>query len=376
MFIDAPGTGFGRIGGKDKEKAFYATDPDARAFTDFIAQFLGRFQRYNSPKFLFGESYGTTRSAIVASMLAEDKSIDLNGVILLSQILNYDNTIDRPRANPGMDLPYMLALPSFAATAWYHKKLPSQPTGDLPSFLHQVEQFAMTDYADALRQGNALPEDRFTAIVQKLHAFTGLPEDYIRRADLRIDGGEFEKTLLQADGQDTGRLDSRFAGYSLNPLSETPDYDPMDSALSSAYISAFNDYVRDVLHYGGDTPTGPYLDYKVSSGGFRHWSFSHAQPEMSSSKRDLPNVLPDLASAMMQNPRLKVQLNQGYFDLGTPYFEGIYEMNHLPIPRRLTGNVEIHQYMSGHMVYTHAPALKELHDNVARFIGENAAPAQ
>ncbi|GEN61100.1 S10 family peptidase [Acetobacter nitrogenifigens] len=370
VFIDAPGTGFGRLGGKDKEKAFYGTDPDARAFTDFIAQFLGRYNRYNSPKFLFGESYGTTRSAIVANMLAQDKSIDLNGVMLLSQILNYDNTIDRPQANPGMDLPYILALPSFAATAWYHKKLSPMPA-DLPTFLKEVEHFATGDYTSALQQGTALPEAAFNTIAEKLHGYTGLPVDYIKRANLRVNGGEFEKTLLGADDSDTGRLDSRFSGYAIDPLSQTPSYDPMGSALGSAYLSAFNDYARTTLHYGGDDPTGPYQEYKPSAHSISIWSFHHEQPDMPSSKRGVPNVLPDLAMAMKTNPSLKVQLNQGYFDLGTPYFEGVYEMSHLPIPRALAGNIEIHQYMSGHMVYTHAPALKELHDNAAAFIRRN-----
>ncbi len=370
VFIDAPGTGFGRLGGKDKDKAFYGTDPDARAFTDFIAQFLGRYKRYNSPKFLFGESYGTTRSGIVANMLAEDKSIDLNGVMLLSQILNYDNTIDRPAANPGMDMPYVLALPSFAATAWYHKKLSPMPS-DLPAFLREVEHFALNDYNSALQQGTALPEAKFNEIADKLHQYTGLPVDYLRHANLRVDGGEFEKTLLGEDGIDTGRLDSRFSGFSIDPLSQHPYYDPMGSALGSAYLSAFNDYAREVLHYGGDTATGPYEEYKPSAHSIGKWDFHHEQPGMPSSKRGVPNVLPDLADAMKQNPALKVQLNQGYFDLGTPYFEGVYEMNHLPIPRKLAGNIEIHQYMSGHMVYTHAPALKELHDNAAAFIRAN-----
>lgn len=368
VFIDAPGTGFGRVMGKDRDKAFYGTDPDAEAFTSFIAQFLARHGRYNSPKYLFGESYGTTRSAIVANNLATEKGIDLNGVILLSQILDYANSIDRPQTNPSMDQPYVLALPSFAATAWYHHKLPQQPA-DLKTFLHEVEHFALTDYTSALQDGTAITDEKLEQTAQKLHQYTGLPVDYIKRANLRVNGGEFEKTLLGADGIDTGRLDSRFSGPSMDPLGQRPEYDPQSAAMESAYIAAFNDYAHNVLHFGIDPSFGDgYEEYKPSARSIGHWSFLHQQPDQRGQARGEPNVLPDLAAAMKANPALQVQLNQGYFDLGTPYFEGVYEMRHLPIPRDLAKNVEIRQYESGHMVYAHLPALKELHDNAAQFI--------
>ncbi|MGI4746730.1 MAG: S10 family peptidase [Janthinobacterium lividum] len=368
VFIDAPGTGFGRIAGKDKEKAFYGTDPDAYAFTSFIAQFLGRFGRYNSPKYLFGESYGTTRSAILAHELQEEKSIDLNGVMLLSQILNYDNSIDSPQFNPSFDQPYMLALPSFAATAFYHHKLDTQPP-DLRKFLDEVEHFALTDYNGALQQGTALPDAERDRIAQKIHDYTGLPVDYIKKANLRINGGEFEQTLLGKDEMDTGRLDSRFSGPAMDPLAQRPDYDPQSAAMSAAYIAAFNDYSRKVLHYGDGGPADDgWMDYKQSANNIRDWSFTHQPPGAPRPVRGVPNVLPDLAAAMKYNPKLKVQLNQGYFDLGTPFFEGVYEMRHLPIPKSLAGNVEINQYQSGHMVYAHQDALKLLHDNAADFI--------
>ncbi len=368
VFVDAPGTGFGRIEGKDKEAAFYGTDPDAYAFSSFIAQFLGRYGRFNSPKYLFGESYGTTRSAIVAEMLQHEMGIDLNGVMLLSQILDYDNSIDGPQNNPSVDQPYVLALPSFAATAFYHHKLPTQPP-DLRAFLDQVEHFALTDYTAALQQGTALPDADRDRIAGRLHDYTGLPVDYIRKADLRVNGGEFEQTLLGASGLDTGRLDSRFSGPAMDPLAERPDYDPQGAAMSSAYLSAFNDYARRVLHYGDGGPTGEnWAEYRQSANNIREWSFTHQPPGAERPVRGVPNVLPDLAAAMKYNPKLKVQLNQGYFDLGTPYFEGVYEMRHLPIPRSLAGNVEIRQYQSGHMVYAHEDSLRQLHDNAADFI--------
>ena len=368
VFIDAPGTGFGRLVGKDKEKAFYGTDPDAAAFTDFIAQFLTRFSRFNSPKYLFGESYGTTRSAIIANQLASAKGIDLNGVMLLSQILDYDNSIDSVKSNPSVDQPYILALPSFAATAWYHHKLPGQPK-DLKALVAEVEHFALTDYASALQDGTSISNEKLEQTAQELHQYTGLPVEYLKKADLRVSGGEFAKTLLGDDGMDTGRLDSRFSGPSIDPLGQTPDYDPQFAAMQSAYVSTFNDYARNTLHYGTNPAFGDgYQEYKVSANSIGKWAFVHKQPGSSRPAKGAPNVLPDLASAMKQNPGLKVMLNQGYYDLGTPFFEGIYEMQHLPIPHKLASNIEIHQYESGHMVYAHAPALAELHNNVVSFI--------
>lgn len=368
VFIDAPGTGFGRIMGKDREKAFYGTDPDAAAFTDFIAQFLARHNRFNSPKYLFGESYGTTRSAIVANALASEKGIDLNGVILLSQILNYGNSIDRPQLNPGNDQPYVLALPSFAATAWYHNRLPDRPA-DLKAFLAEVEHFALTEYTAALQDGTSITDERLKATAERLHRYTGLPVPYIIKANLRVNGGEFEKTLLGDEGRDTGRLDSRFSGPSMDPLAQRPSYDPQSAAMESAYVAAFNDYARQTLHYGADPSFNDgYMEYRVSAHSIGKWSFLHKQPDQRGPARGEPNVLPDLAAAMKANPALQVMLNQGYYDLGTPYFEGVYEMRHLPIPRALAKNVEIRQYASGHMVYAHLPALHEMHDNVAQFI--------
>jgi carboxypeptidase C (cathepsin A) len=203
VFIDAPGTGFSRIAGKDKEKAFYGVDPDAYAFAEFISQFLTKYGRWNSPKFLFGESYGTPRSAVLVNQLEAERSIDFNGVILLSQILNFDLSPDRPTGNPGVDLPYQTVLPTYAATAWYHKKLP-QAHENLEAFLAEVEQFAMGDYGRALAGGSDLKPAERSAIAEKLHQYTGLPVDYILKADLRIDGGEFRQTLFRTRSRPLG----------------------------------------------------------------------------------------------------------------------------------------------------------------------------
>ncbi|HEY3786908.1 MAG TPA: hypothetical protein VGL55_16660 [Steroidobacteraceae bacterium] len=371
VFIDAPGTGFSRIAGKDKEKAFYGVDPDAYAFSQFISQFLSKYGRWNSPKYLFGESYGTPRSAVVANYLESDRSIDLNGVILLSQILNFDLSPDGPTSNPGIDLPYQTTLPTYAATAWYHHKLPGEHQ-DLEAFLKEVEQFAMGDYARALAAGSDLGANDRSAIAAKLHEYTGLPVDYILRADLRIDGGEFRQNLQVDGGLTTGRLDTRFSGPDIDPLSQRAEYDPQSTGIGSAYVSAFNDYVRKDLHFGEDQIFHP------SNRMFRSWNFTHQQPGQSvapSSSTRGTNVMADLANAMKLNPNLKVQLNGGYFDLATPFYQGIYEMHHLPIPQKLQSNIEYHFYESGHMVYAKEASLKQLHDNVADFIRRTASTA-
>src|ERR1700730_10334946 len=243
VFIDAPGTGFSRIAGKDKEKAFFGIDQDAYAFAEFISQFMSKYGRWNSPKYLFGESYGTPRSPVLVNQLESDRAIDFNGVILLSQILNFDLSPDRPTGNPGIDLPYQTVLPTYAATAWYHHKLPAEHT-NLEALLTEVEQFAMGDYARALAAGSELSATERGAIADKLHQYTGLPVEYILKADLRIAVGEFRQPLRGEDGMTTGRLDTRFSGPDIDPLSQRADYDPQSAALSSAYVAAFNEYAR------------------------------------------------------------------------------------------------------------------------------------
>jgi carboxypeptidase C (cathepsin A) len=362
VFIDAPGTGFGRLAGKDKEKAFWGTDQDRDAFDQFIRLFLSKYGRWNSPKYLFGESYGTPRSALVVNSLETTHDVDFNGVMLLSQILNFDLSIDGPDGNPGIDQPYIVGLPTYAATAWYHNKLPGQRPADLPTFLKEVEQFANGEYASALSAGSELDPARRQAVAEKYAQFTGLPVAYVLKANLRVTGGEFEKNLLDDQGLTTGRFDTRFTGPDMDPLSQSADYDPQSAAISSAYVTAFNDYVRGQLHYGdGQT-------YKQTIDVFKDWDFKHQPPGAPFALPGTVNVMPDLASAMKYNPNLKVMLNGGYYDLATPFYEGWYEMHHLPIPAKLQGNIEYHYYESGHMVYAHQDSLKQLHDNVASFI--------
>ena len=362
VFIDAPGTGFSRIAGKDKEKAFYGVDPDIYAFTQFITAFLSRYDRWNSPKYLFGESYGTPRSAGVAAQLVTGNDTDLNGVILLSQILNFDLSADAPQYNPGSDEAYVTALPTYAATAWYHNRLEGGRPAELKPYLTEVERFATGEYAQALQAGSELDPARRQAVAERFARYTGLPAAYVLKADLRVDGGMFEKMIQDPSGLTTGRLDTRFLGPDIDPLSKEADYDPQSAAISSAYVAAFNDYVRRTLGYGMGRTYRPEIDVG------KDWNSSHQPPGAQSPIPGVTNLMPDLAVAMKYDPGLKVMVNGGYFDLATPYYEGWYEMHHMPLPEKLRSNIEYNYYASGHMVYAHEPALKALHDNVAAFI--------
>jgi carboxypeptidase C (cathepsin A) len=361
VFIDAPGTGFSRVAGKDKEKAFYGVDQDARAFERFIRRFLTKHGRWNSPKYLFGESYGTPRSAVVAGMLVD--KVDLNGIVLLSAILSFDNSVDSPRWNPGVDQAYAVALPTYAASAFYHKKLAKQPPS-LQPFLAEVERFALGDYMSALLQGSELPAARRQAVAEKLHEYTGLPVAYLLKANLRVEGGMFSKTLQDAEGLTTGRLDTRYRGPDFDPLAESAEYDPQSSAISSAYTTAVNQYLRDELKFGRD------WTYKSNAYGDPNftWDLRHRPPGGPPFLEGSTNVMPDLAVAMKSNPRMHVLLAGGYYDLATPYFEGIFEMRHLPVPPALLQNITYKYYESGHMVYVNEGVLKQFHDDLAAFV--------
>ncbi|MFZ0552584.1 MAG: hypothetical protein WAM21_17415 [Steroidobacteraceae bacterium] len=361
VFIDAMSTGYSSIIGKDKggaggPKDFYGIDPDVASFAQFITRYLSASDRWNSPKYIYGESYGTLRSAALVDYLGERDSMDINGVILQSTVLSH--LTNRFWANN--DVPYEVFLPTYAATAWYHHRLPNQPS-DLQPFLQQVEQFALNDYAEALNAGNSLSTDQFNAVAEKLHEYTGLSTAYIEKADLRITDEEFFKQLLADQNETVGRLDSRFAGPSLDPLSEGALYDPQSAAISSAYAAAFNTYAHKTLKFGQDR------SYLVE-GSVRPWSLVHVDPLTRRPQDGFASVAVDLAQAMKRNPDLQILAQNGYYDLATPYFGTVYIMNHLAIPPALRSHIHMEFYDSGHMIYVHAPALKKLHDTTAAFI--------
>jgi carboxypeptidase C (cathepsin A) len=363
VFIDAPGTGYSRIMGQNAAKSFYGIDEDAAAFDRFIRRFLTKYDRWASPKFLFGESYGTTRDAALSADL-QQHGVDLNGVVFLSQILSFDNSADGADGNPGTDNGFYLALPSFAATAWYHHKVPNQPA-QLEPFLHEVEQFSIGDYASALLQGADLDPAKKAAIAAKLESYTGIPTALWIKANLRINGGEFSKYLQDGSDITTGRLDSRFEGPHMDPLSQAADYDPFTESIESAILASMNTYAHDTLKFGEN------MTYKQSARdpGF-NWDMKHITPG-GGWPGTSTNVSADIAYTMKVNTKMHILLMGGYFDLGTLYFGATYEMKHLPIPASLQKNIEYKFFPTGHMVYVNEDALHGLHDRTAAFIKEN-----
>ena len=363
VFIDAPGTGYSRVEGRDAMKSFYGVDQDAQAFDRFIRRFLTKYNRWTSPKYLFGESYGTTRDAVLGAQL-QQHGVDLNGIVLLSQILSFNNSADGSDGNPGTDNGFFLALPSFAATAWYHHRVANQPA-QLEPWIHEVEQFSLGDYAGALLQGADLEPAKKQTIAAKLESYTGVPAAMWVKANLRITGGEFSKYLQDGADITTGRLDSRYQGPTMNPLAADATYDPFTDAVESSILAAQNSYAHETLHFGRD------MTYKQSARepGF-NWDMHHRTPG-GGWPGTYTNVSPDLAYTLKVNPRMHVLLMGGYFDLGTLYFGATYEMKHLPIPAELQKNIEYKFFPTGHMVYVNQDALRVLHDRTAAFIQES-----
>ncbi|HLJ77085.1 MAG TPA: hypothetical protein VKT75_06715 [Acidobacteriaceae bacterium] len=364
VFVDAPLTGFSRPVGKGTEKDFTGVDQDLKAFTKFIARWVTVNDRWNSPKYLFGESYGTTRSAGLADSL-EGEGIYLNGVVLLSSVLNYNVMA------PGLDVDYVGNLPSYAAIAYYHDKLQNKPA-DMKAFLEQVRAFARTDYAAALSQGDALPPEQLNAIAQKVSQYTGLSTQYVKEANLRISPTRFRKELLRDEGDILGRYDARFEGTDVDNAGEYPGYDPSDTGIAGAFIAAFHDYlVRDLKFDAIDPAT-----YRPSAGTIGQWDWHHRPPGAPvrgfGGQQQMPYVAGDLADAMRKNPKLKVFSANGLFDLATPFFLTEQALDGMMLAPDLRKNVEFGYYPAGHMVYLNVDALKQMRGDVERFIDETS----
>src|SRR5580692_651611 len=247
VFVDPVGTGFSKAVGKAKDKDFWGIDQDVKSLAQFIATYIGRNGRWNSPKFLIGESYGTFRSAALGNYLQSHDGMDFNGIVLISSVLDL-GTIS---FNAGEDMPYIFYLPSYAATAWYHKVLKDRPD-NLTPFLDESRKYAQTDYADALMKGSRLGEAEKAAVAKKLSRFTGLSEEYLVKANLRVNLPQFMKELQRSRGLTTGRLDARFSGWSYDLLGEYAEYDPQDTSITGPFTAAWNNYVREELKFGQD----------------------------------------------------------------------------------------------------------------------------
>ncbi|MFI5235704.1 MAG: S10 family peptidase [Gemmatimonadales bacterium] len=351
VFIDPIGTGFSKLVGKGKGTDFWGVDEDAKSIEQFITSYVSRNGRWNSPKYLLGESYGTTRSAVLVNRLQDHEGMDFNGVVLISSVLDFEtlNFAD------GHDISYELYLPSYAATAAYHKVTPTP--ADMSAFLQQVRQFAMGPYANALNQGLSLPADQKAAIAKQLSAYTGLSEDYLLKANLRVSLGQFMEELQRSKGVIVGRLDSRFTGPTFDLLSEQAEYDPQSNAITGAYTAAWNTYVRDELKYGHD------LHYSTG-GDVRGWNWNRGRGGWTTATY----VGSDLAQALVSNPSLKVEVENGYYDLATPFFATEYTMDHLPMQAQARSRIALKYYDAGHMMYVLEPALAKLKASIAQFI--------
>ncbi|MCG8469584.1 MAG: hypothetical protein MJB57_15495 [Gemmatimonadetes bacterium] len=355
VMVDPIGTGFSRPVGDAEGTDFWGLDEDAASLTQFIRRFLSENQRWNSPRYLLGESYGTTRSAVLALHL-QRANIDLNGIVLVSAVLDF-NTILFP---DGADLPYIVNLPSYAITSAYHDVLPGGRPADLEAFMAEVETWALTDYATALLAGGAIDPARRQRILEDMHRYTGLDRDFIDRADLRVTAPEYEKEILRDRGLTLGRLDARFSGPTGDLLDTTPGHDAQSTAISSAYTSVFNAYVRQELGYDGGR------EY-VPSGMARPWNWDRGN-NVGFGLPGIPNVAPDLAAALRRNPRLEVLLINGLYDLATPYFAASWTMDHMGLPPDLRDNIERADFAAGHMMYVEESLLPQWRETLAGFI--------
>jgi carboxypeptidase C (cathepsin A) len=357
VFLDPVGTGFSHAVGKAQDKDFWGVDPDVKSLAQFIATYISRNNRWNSPKFLIGESYGTFRNAALANYLQSHDNLYLNGIVMVSSVLDL-GTIS---FYPGQDLAYVLYLPSYAATAWFHKTLKDRPE-NLNAFLDEARKFARGEYADALMKGDELSKTEKAEIAKKVARFTGLSEDYLEKANLRVRLFQFMQELQRNRGLTTGRLDARFAGPTYNLIGEAADYDPQEAAISGAFIGAFNTYIREELKFGQDKSYRPAADF-----GQNHWDWKHEGSDFGFFPGS-PSVVLDLVQAMISNPRLKVEVEDGIYDLATPFMEAEYTVDHMGLPENIRKNIWHQYYEAGHMMYLHDEDLAKLKKNVARFI--------
>ena len=363
VFVDPIGTGFSHAAGKAQDKDFWGVDQDVKSLAQFISIYVTRNNRWNSPKFLIGESYGTFRSAALGNYLQDHDNLYLNGIVLISSVLDL-GTIS---FSAGQDFPFIYYVPSYAATAWYHKVLKDRPE-NLNAFLDEARKFAQTDYASALMKGGNLTAAEKADVAKKLSRFTGLAEDYLVKANLRVNLPQFMKELQRSRGLTTGRLDARFSGPTYDLLGEYAEYDPQETAISGAFVAAFNSYVREELKFGQDKT------YHVAANfAGNQWDWKHQAGE-NFGFPGTPNVEGDLVQAMLSNPHLQVEVENGIYDLATPFFATEYTMDHLGLAENLRKNIHLKYYDAGHMMYVRDEDLTKLKANMASFIDGASKP--
>ena len=351
VFIDPVSTGYSRSVPKEKPEQFHSLKKDIESVGEFIRLWTTRNNRWASAKFLIGESYGTTRAGGLSEFLQSRYGMYLNGIMLVSSILNFISA----RFTPGNDLPFILFLPTYTATAWYHKKLAPELQKDLRKTLDQVEEFAANEYTLALMKGNLLQGKERKAIVDKLAYFTGLSKEYINQTNLRINIHRFTKELRRSEGITVGRLDSRYTGYDKDGVGEYYESDPSYDAILGAYTATLYDYVRRDLKVEIDR------HYEILISLYETWKYDK-------NENQFVNTGEQLRNAFRSNPFLKVIVCNGYFDLATPYFATQYTFNHIELPEKQRENISMTYYYSGHMMYTHKPSLIQVTQDLKQFI--------
>ena len=363
VFVDMAGSGYGRILPGGDAKSIFGTDNDVKAFAQFVQRYITRFGRWNSPKVLYGESYGTPRSALLVDYL-QNAGVGINGVVLQSSILNdWLSTTEVDGGAGTDDWQYVFALPTFAAAAWYYHAVPNAPKS-LPAFMQQMKTFALGPYRDALQQGSNLPQAQFDAMVAKLHHYTGLSETYIRNSNLRIRPEYFLKEFRRERGESIGFYDARYRAFEVDRASQQPDTEATDNAITDAFTSTNDDYLTQVLKYHTNLQYLPGAYAAIGKAG--GWDFKHdgQQPL---------NTAPSLADAMVVNPHLQVFSANGWYDSITPFFATVYTLSHLGIPPALQKNISYGFYPSGHMIYLNPSALKTFHADLEKWYTKLAA---
>jgi carboxypeptidase C (cathepsin A) len=354
VFIDPVGTGYSSLTGKGENKDFWGVDEDIGAFSQFIRRWIAANDRANSPKFLLGESYGTFRSAGLVDRLQKD-GMAFNGVILLSSLLNYADDF----GNPGDEnVPDAFAIPSEAAVAWYHKKVPDPPA-DLSSFLDAARRFTSEEYLPAMLRPTPPDAETQARLAQRLHGFIGLDADYLLRANLRVSTARFESELLRSDGKITGRYDGRFAGNASDRNRGTPEFDPSYEAVAPAFITTFTAYAKTELNWSSDRMYEALPGNVVNNWNFRRSGFF--------GRVLAPTVIPDLREALQKNPNLRVFAGNGLFDLATPFYTTEYELANVGLDPAVRARITFGYYPSGHMIYLNDDALRALRGDLGRF---------
>ena len=352
VFIDPVGTGYSRAVAGESNRTFYRFQKDIASVGDFIRLFCTRYGRWSSPKYVIGESYGTTRAAALSGYLQDRHGLFLNGIIFVSTILNFQTT----RFEPGNDLPYTLYLPPFAAVAWYHGRCDAGRDRSLADTVAAAREFALGEYAAALMRGTTLPTEEEAELAAKVTQFIGIPTDLVLRCNLRVDLTTFVNELLRDEGKVVGRLDARFTGYDLGPTGKKINLEPSSLAYNGPYTAALYDYVRSELEYASDLPY-EIMNMQINA----DWHFDEFEGTY-------VDVSETLRRIMCSNPHLRVLVCNGYYDLATPFCAAEYTFNHLYLPHALRDHVRMTYYEAGHLMYVHQPSLAQQKRDLAEFL--------